>query len=489
LKKLIHDYNTRKSITYQLIMSLTKTSNKIMATTLTTRGMRVFNATPELKLPDSSDGYDEIVIDIVGNVDSGKSSLCGILSHPILRDDLKNLNDIFFDNETNVVDDVDQKLSDEFKDVLDDGNGSARSRVVNLKHEKDTGRTSSISYHYMIFDVCKPRPRIVSLVDLAGHEQYLKTTITGVISSYPEHGMVLVAKNITHMTREHYSILASMGIPVLFVMTKIDIIPNKIINENIKKITTMSKRFGKSLIEIKNVNNIKTCLNDDKTFGFVQVSNKTGSGIHVLADYIRYIKKKPKNLVAGFAIDRVYYNITGFGIVVSGINGATITKGESMVMGPFDGNRFITVKIRSIHDDYRNFVDVLQPGSRGCLCIRFDTTFKTAIRMGMVITHKKSDVHSVKKFEAHVAIFRGKSSNIKVGYNSYINVGLTRGSVKFTRIRDKDTGVDLELLNKSHHAHVDLEFMSGHACLNINDRFIFRSHRTHGIGKVVAVID
>lgn len=462
--------------------SATKTAKNIVSKVPT-------KTTPELKLPDSSDGYDEIVIDIVGNVDSGKSSLCGILSHPLLRDDLKKSNSSFFSGETKSFENIEQNLPDEFKDVLDDGNGSARSRVMTLKHEQATGRTSSISYHYMVFDVCKPRPRIVSLVDLAGHEQYLKTTITGVISSYPEHGLVLVAKNITHMTREHYSILASMCIPVLFVMTKIDIVPDKIVNENIKKITTMSKRFGKSLMEIKNVDDIHTCLGDGKTFGFVRVSNKTGVGIPILVEYVRYIKQKPKNLIAGFAIDRVYYNITGFGIVTSGINGTTIKKGDSMVMGPFEGNLFIPVKIRSIHDDYQNFVDVLPPGSRGCLCIRFDAAFKSSLRMGMVITHKKSDVHSVKKFEAHVAIFRGKSSNIKVGYNSYINVGLTRGAINFTRIRDKETGEDLELLNTSRHAHVDLEFMSGHACLNVNDRFLFRSHRTHGIGKVVAVVE
>jgi 5-deoxy-D-glucuronate isomerase len=35
------------------------------------------------------------------------------------------------------------------------------------------------------------------------------------------------------------------------------------------------------------------------------------------------------------------------------------------------------------------------------------------------ITTKHND--SVKKFHAHVAIFRGKSSNIRVGFNSYIN--------------------------------------------------------------------
>jgi len=64
--------------------------------------------------------------------------------------------------------------------------------------------------------------------------------------------------------------------------------------------------------------------------------------------------------------------------------------------------------------------------------------------MGMVIIHKKSDVHSVKKFEVHDSIFRGKSYNIKVGYYSYNKVGLTRGAINFTYICDKETIEDIQ---------------------------------------------
>jgi elongation factor 1-alpha len=428
----------------------------------------------KINLPESPDGYDEIVVDIVGNVDSGKSTLCSILSHPLLRYNMSNSGNLLSTNPDHAK-------------LLDDGNGSARTRVMALKHEQTTGRTSSVTYNYMVFDKCKPRPRIISLVDLAGHEQYLKTTITGVISSYPDHGLVLIAKNITHMTREHYSILASMVIPVLFVLTKSDIIPEKTMDENIKNITTMIKRFGKTLVEIKNDDDSFKCINDLSMCGFIRTSNKTGFGIPILVNYMSCIKQKSKNLVNGFSIDRLYYNIAGFGTIASGISGTIIKKGDSMVMGPFKGNKFIPVKIRSIHDDYRNFIDILQPGSRGCLCVKFDAAYRSAIHMGIVIAHKTSDVNPVKKFEALVAIFRGKSSNISVGYNSYINVGLTRGAIKFTRIRDKETGDDLKLLNTSQHTHVDLEFIHGMACLNVNDRFLFRSHRTHGIGKVISL--
>lgn len=436
---------------------------------------------PDLILPDYGNGYDEIVIDIVGNVDSGKSSLCGILSNPLLRENLneQSSRDIYetFPKLTNL------------QNILDDGDGSARSRVLALQHEQESGRTSSISYNYMIFDNTEPRPRIVSLVDLAGHEAYLKTTITGIISSYPEYGLILIAKNITQMTREHYAILASMGIPILFVLTKIDIIPENTMKDNIKRIGILSKRYGKTLMSITTPDDVKACVSDEKTFGYIKVSNKSGEGIPLLIDYIGQIthRKKKQPLIKGFAIDRIYYNITGFGLVVSGITGIEIKKGALMFIGPFKGNEFISVKIRSIHNDYRHFIDVLPSGIRGCLCIRLDDTYKKYLRMGMVICHTLSEINSVKNFEAHIAIFRGKSSNIRVGFNSYINIGLVKCGIRFNRIRDPDTNVDINGIKETKYTLVDISFMTHHNAINIDDKFFFRAGRCLGLGKVVAI--
>ena len=367
--------------------------------------------------------------------------------------------------------------------ILDDGNGKARSKVLNLKHEKESGRTSSISYNYMIL---KENARIVSLVDLAGHEIFLKTTITGIMSSYPSHGLVLIAKNITHMTREHYSILASMSIPVLFVLTKIDMVSKSNINENIKKINILSKKYGKSNLEIKNNNDIETCIEDTKKIGYLKISNKTGEGIPLLIDYISQIKNKTtENIIRGFAIDNIFRNITGFGLVVSGITGVEIKKGDNMLLGPFKGNIFINVKIRSIHNDYKQFVDKLHPGMRGCLCIKLDDAHRNYLRAGMCICHKRNDINSVKSFKAHIAVFYGKSSNIKANYNSYINIGLVKCGIKFKKLRDPTTNEIIEYMIPAAKTTVDIEFMTHHNCINIGNKFLFRSGRTQGIGKVI----
>lgn len=61
-------------------------------------------------------GY--IRVAVVGNVDSGKSTLVGVLT----------------------------------KNILDDGRGSSRARVFNYEHENQTGRTSSIAQEIIGFD-------------------------------------------------------------------------------------------------------------------------------------------------------------------------------------------------------------------------------------------------------------------------------------------------------------------------------------------------
>ena len=59
----------------------------------------------------------DVRVAVIGNVDSGKSTLVGVLS----------------------------------KGIMDDGRGSARMKVFNFSHEASNGRTSSIGQEIMGF--------------------------------------------------------------------------------------------------------------------------------------------------------------------------------------------------------------------------------------------------------------------------------------------------------------------------------------------------
>jgi GTPase len=67
---------------------------------------------------DQSRNQNDVRVAVIGNVDSGKSTLVGVLT----------------------------------KSQLDDGRGLARSKVFNFSHEQVNGRTSSIGQEIMGFD-------------------------------------------------------------------------------------------------------------------------------------------------------------------------------------------------------------------------------------------------------------------------------------------------------------------------------------------------
>lgn len=151
---------------------------------------------------------------IIGNVDAGKSTLVSVLT----------------------------------KGIADDGNGGARVRVLNYLHEQESGRTSSIGQEILGFtkegkqvlperfnqnknkywkEVVNNSFKIISLVDLCGHEKYLKTTINGLTGLSPDFGCVVVGANmgLQKMTKEHIGLCLFLKIPFFIVLTKVDMAP------------------------------------------------------------------------------------------------------------------------------------------------------------------------------------------------------------------------------------------------------------------------
>lgn len=81
-------------------------------------------------------------------------------------------------------------------------------------HESGTGRTSSIGQHVVCLDsmgeilndstfrnttcgdLVSRSAKIITLVDLAGHEKYFKTTAFGLTGHLPDYACVLVGANM-----------------------------------------------------------------------------------------------------------------------------------------------------------------------------------------------------------------------------------------------------------------------------------------------------
>lgn len=115
---------------------------------------------------------------VVGNVDAGKSTLLGVLTHG----------------------------------ELDNGRGFARQKLFRHKHEIESGRTSSVGNDILGFDsegnvvnkpdshggslewtkICEKSTKVITFIDLAGHEKYLKTTVFGMTGHLPDFCMLMV---------------------------------------------------------------------------------------------------------------------------------------------------------------------------------------------------------------------------------------------------------------------------------------------------------
>lgn len=231
--------------------------------------------------PATVENVIETRIAVVGNVDAGKSSMLGVL----------------------------------VKGDLDDGRGRARVNLFRHKHEIETGRTSSVGMEIMGFDaqgqvitsdtpgrklsweeIGKRSAKVITFTDLAGHERYLRTTVFGLLSSSPNYCLLMVAANngLIGMSKEHLGIALALNVPVMVVITKIDICPPQILEQTITQITKILKSPGARKIPIF-INNRDECINTATQFvsqritPIFQVSNVTGQNLDLVRTFLNIL--------------------------------------------------------------------------------------------------------------------------------------------------------------------------------------------------------
>lgn len=285
------------------------------------------------------------------------------------------------------------------KGVLDDGNGFARSLVLRHTHERVSGRTSDIGYERF--------SKGIYLIDLAGHESYLRTTLRGLTTYYPSCAMVLVNlnKGMTRITKEHFLVCRYLDIPIILVFTKVDLCPlendaseSPILGrkqETIGEVCDFAKRAGiKFFYEInaENVSNVLTKFRANPTVicPYICISNKTGEMIEPLKSFIMALpmessvphlssgtirKYATQENLSHVFISYKPFCIKGIGWILHGFNAVgNISKGDHLYIGPLPigekGAEYVEVRIRSIHNEDREEVDSLSEGESGCIAIR-----------------------------------------------------------------------------------------------------------------------
>lgn len=483
---------------------------------------------------DAEEGaFSDIRIAMVGNVDSGKSTLIGVLT----------------------------------TSQLDDGRGDARSRVLKHRHEQENGRTSTVTVDIMGFkeneqvipagktlnqkwgEIMRESDRTITLIDLCGHEKYLKTTVFGLTSLAPHLAILVVGANmgVQVMTREHVSIAVALNIPILVVVTKIDIAPKDVLKNTRRKLAQLLRGNGLTPFPIKSEESVTEALDHlfpplssdnngeiSHVCPIFPLSSVDGHGLAFLTQFLKRIHGQPMPLYNPQLDPEVHFTdhslpssllipidgvfeVRGVGLVVGG----TIVRGkvevnQQMQLGPTKGGLFIPVQIRSI-EIKRQSASVALTGQSCTMAIRIvQKKNKTGLnqlrrdnmKRGMVLIGPEDFPLAVREFEASIQILR-HSTTISSGYQPVMHCGVIRQSATVVDIQTQTqttaTATDDEkeaentreeegedgknILRSGESAIVRFRFCYSKEYLSPGSQFLFREGTSRGIGKVLQVFE
>uniref|UniRef100_A0A6C0EAM0 Tr-type G domain-containing protein n=1 Tax=viral metagenome TaxID=1070528 RepID=A0A6C0EAM0_9ZZZZ len=494
----------------------------------------------------------DVAIAVAGSVDSGKSTFIGVVT----------------------------------TGILDNGNGSARESVAKHKHEIEKGQTSDISTRMF------PMPeknKAITLIDLCGHEKYLKTTTYGLAGYFPDYAFLIISVNrgITPMTKEHITLLLHLNIPICILFTRVDLFSDDEERYKQEKVK-IQKCFEKLKTPVKFINNyfstdddtIETKEQNRKEINellkfnmkkgrqefvpVVTISNKkitekteteheietvkSGYYVDVVKAVIRNleprdfwtqfdytipdkegfeetsdgveetkgeptdavdIKKCNNRVVRGFMtqvknpsifptprklegtifyIDHCY-NPPNVGLVFSGICRGTrqLRVKDTMFLGPLTLKApfEMEMRVKSIHNNVRQSVDMLDNHYRGCLAIvpvGKEDFKRDMFKRGMILVSPKSLGDNVCfRFDAVITVLNHPAT-LRTGYCPNLHMGTIKQSAKMTI--DKDV-VGKEEIRSGEFCVVSFKFISNPEFIEPYQIFVFRCGGVHGIGLVL----
>ena len=235
-----------------------------------------------------------------------------------------------------------------------------------LSEEKKRGITIELGFAPLIL----PSGIRVSIVDVPGHEKFLKTMVAGVSGIDFALFVVAADEGVMPQTKEHLDVLHVLGIEKgIVALTKADLVEQDEIPKRIQEIQELLQ--GTSL----------------KGSAIIPVSVLNGRGINSLIEAIDSIASiiidQPAHGLFRMPVDRIF-TMDGHGTVVTGtIIGGKVTKGDQVEILP-EG---IVAKVRNIQV-HNESVDQGIIGDR--CAINLSRIEKKEIERGSVITQLNS---------------------------------------------------------------------------------------------------
>ncbi|RKP21507.1 P-loop containing nucleoside triphosphate hydrolase protein [Rozella allomycis CSF55] len=434
---------------------------------------------------------------------------------------------------------------------LDDGRGKARLNMLRHRHEILTGRTSSMTYEVLGFDesgnivnqktrqksedifgfgddeisrkmwgdILKESVKVVSLIDLAGHEKYVRSTLSGFMQCKPDYALVVISalsENLSELTKEHFEMSRIFHIPIIVALTKVDLVDD----ENLLRILSKIERFAESIkFKISLVENLNQ-LEPTASLSVIPIvpvscTDSTHKGLEILQKLLFNLPKNEQLALntspheVEFLIEDIF-EIYQIGIVVAGkLNKGFINANDqrTFYIGPDRKGDYRPIKINSIHCQ-RVSVNLLKEDESGSLAI-FGVE-RSVVRKGMIIVSSDPKLSPFKSFfeiEAEVSVLSSRKT-IFPNHKGFLHIGAVKQAATLKEVvkimsteRDKEvslkksrSGSSLKLttpigINKGDRATVNFKFSVSPEYVTKGSRLLFRDGNVKIIGFVTQIIE
>ncbi|XP_005164056.1 GTP-binding protein 1 isoform X1 [Danio rerio] len=415
----------------------------------------------------------EVRVAVVGNVDAGKSTLLGVLTHG----------------------------------ELDNGRGFARQKLFRHKHEMESGRTSSVGNDILGFDqegqvvnkpdshggsldwtkICEKSSKVITFIDLAGHEKYLKTTVFGMTGHLPDFCMLMIGSNagIVGMTKEHLGLALALNVPVFVVVTKIDMCPANILQETLKLLQKILKSPGcrKIPVLVQNKDDVivtASNFSSERICPIFQISNVTGENMDLLKMFLNLLSSRSSfkdHEPAEFQIDDTY-SVPGVGTVVSGTTlRGLIRLNDTLLLGPDPLGAFLSITVKSIHRK-RMPVKEVRGGQTASFALK--KIKRSSIRKGMVMVSPRLNPQAYWEFEAEILVLHHPTT-ISPRYQAMVHCGSIRQTATIL-------SMTRDCLRTGDKATVHFRFIKTPEYLHTDQRLVFREGRTKAVGTITKLL-
>lgn len=432
---------------------------------------------------------EELIINIMGRVNAGKSTLIGVL------------------------------LSGE----ADDGSGHARAALLIHPQEVRRGQTADLHIEFLGLDednerilatsnldfhhrerVITEAKRLLIFYDAPGHQEYSKTMLRSVLGAQAHYGILLVPARdevklirgeettsgivrLDPISREQLILISQQAVPFFLVLNKKDQTTPEDMRFLRSIVKATLKEIGRVPFFVREPSDIDIILRElphNVVVPIFEVSCVTKEGVDLLFETLTKVplpQAQAKYDAPAIAyIDKIYRGIRGTNVVLTGSVMEGIFKpGQKVKIFPLPGGRSATGRLNSI-EVFKKRVERVKAGE----VFGFDVhrVPKDQIRRGQVIVDLDFQLQPVREFRAEIVVTY-HSVRIKEGYSPVCQIHTISQAVTLTRIHDK------EFLALGDIATVDFRFLSKPEFVRVGDKIILREGNMRGFGTILETGD